>query len=49
MNETALQDALANPKNLGEMTDADAVGTVGDDPVDVRPDPPQVGPAVGAE
>jgi len=29
MNEIALQDALANPKNLGEMTDADAVGTVG--------------------
>jgi len=29
MNETALQDALANPKNLGEMIDADAVGTVG--------------------
>ncbi len=29
MDEAALQDALANPKNLGEMTDADAVGTVG--------------------
>jgi len=29
MNESALQDALANPQNLGEMTDADAVGTVG--------------------
>lgn len=29
MNESALQDAIANPKNLGEMTDADAVGTVG--------------------
>ena len=29
MNEAALQDAIANPKNLGEMTDADAVGTVG--------------------
>ena len=29
MNETALQDALNNPQNLGEMTDADAVGTVG--------------------
>ncbi len=29
MNETALQEALANPQNLGEMPDADAVGTVG--------------------
>jgi len=29
MNEAALQDAIANPRNLGEMTDADAVGTVG--------------------
>ena len=29
MNEATLQDALANPKNLGEMADADAVGTVG--------------------
>lgn len=29
MNETALQNAIANPKNLGEMADADAVGTVG--------------------
>ena len=29
MDEAALQDALANPKNLGEMADADAVGTVG--------------------
>ena len=29
MNEQTLQDALANPQNLGEMTDADAVGTVG--------------------
>ena len=29
MNEATLQDALANPQNLGEMTDADAVGTVG--------------------
>ena len=29
MNESALQDALANPQNLGERTDADAVGTVG--------------------
>lgn len=24
-----LEDAIANPQNLGEMTDADAVGTVG--------------------
>jgi nitrogen fixation protein NifU and related proteins len=29
MNEDALQAALADPKNLGEMADADAVGTVG--------------------
>lgn len=29
MNEAALQEALANPQNLGEMPDADAVGTVG--------------------
>jgi len=29
MNEQTLQDALANPQNLGEMQDADAVGTVG--------------------
>ena len=29
MNEQALQDAIANPQNLGEMNDADAVGTVG--------------------
>ena len=29
MDETQLQEALANPKNLGEMPDADAVGTVG--------------------
>ncbi len=29
MDETALQEALANPQNLGEMDDADAVGTVG--------------------
>lgn len=29
MNEEALQDAIANPQNLGEMVDADAVGTVG--------------------
>ena len=29
MNEQNLQDALANPRNLGEMLDADAVGTVG--------------------
>jgi nitrogen fixation NifU-like protein len=29
MNEETLQQALANPQNLGEMTDADAVGTVG--------------------
>lgn len=29
MNEAALQDALINTQNLGEMADADAVGTVG--------------------
>ena len=29
MNESHFQDALADTKNLGEMTDADAVGTVG--------------------
>lgn len=29
MNEDALQNALENPQNLGEMPDADAVGTVG--------------------
>lgn len=29
MNEAALQEALAHPHNLGEMPDADAVGTVG--------------------
>ncbi len=29
MNEDALQSALENPRNLGEMTDADSVGTVG--------------------
>jgi nitrogen fixation protein NifU and related proteins len=29
MNETALQEEIANPQNLGEMSDADAVGTVG--------------------
>jgi len=29
MDEKALQEALASPQNLGEMTDADAVGTVG--------------------
>ena len=29
MNEDTLQQALANPQNLGEMADADAVGTVG--------------------
>ena len=29
MNEDALRDAIANPQNLGEMSDADAVGTVG--------------------
>jgi nitrogen fixation NifU-like protein len=29
VNEATLQQALSNPQNLGEMTDADAVGTVG--------------------
>lgn len=29
MDEARLQDAIANPQNLGEMPDADAVGTVG--------------------
>src|SRR5580765_868185 len=29
MNEQTLQQAIADPQNLGEMTDADAVGTVG--------------------
>lgn len=29
MNETTLEQEIANPQNLGEMTDADAVGTVG--------------------
>ncbi len=29
MNESNLQSALSNPHNLGEMADADAVGTVG--------------------
>lgn len=29
MNEDTLQAALSNPQNLGEMPDADAVGTVG--------------------
>jgi nitrogen fixation NifU-like protein len=29
MNEAKLQEALANPQNLGEMPDADSVGTVG--------------------
>jgi nitrogen fixation NifU-like protein len=29
MNEATLQSALSSPQNLGEMTDADAVGTVG--------------------
>ena len=29
MDETALREAIANPQNLGEMSDADAVGTVG--------------------
>ena len=29
MNEALLNASIANPKNLGEMTDADAVGTVG--------------------
>ena len=29
MNEELLNDSISNPKNLGEMSDADAVGTVG--------------------
>ena len=29
MDEKQLQDALSNPQNVGEMPDADAVGTVG--------------------
>ncbi|RYD33710.1 MAG: FeS assembly protein [Verrucomicrobiaceae bacterium] len=29
MDPQLLSDAIANPRNLGEMTDADAVGTVG--------------------
>lgn len=29
MDDQLLNDAIANPRNLGEMTDADAVGTVG--------------------
>ncbi|MDA0811753.1 MAG: iron-sulfur cluster assembly scaffold protein [Verrucomicrobia bacterium] len=29
MNEAKLQEAIANPSNLGEMEDADAMGTVG--------------------
>ena len=29
MDEAKLQNAIANPNNLGEMEDADAVGTVG--------------------
>jgi len=29
MDEETLQATIANPENLGEMTDADAVGTVG--------------------
>ena len=29
MDETSLQQSISNPQNLGEMTDADAVGTVG--------------------
>ena len=29
MDEAKLQEAIANPQNLGEMADADAVGTVG--------------------
>jgi nitrogen fixation NifU-like protein len=29
VNEETLQQAIADPQNLGEMTDADAVGTVG--------------------
>jgi nitrogen fixation NifU-like protein len=29
MDEAKLQEAISNPQNLGEMPDADAVGTVG--------------------
>jgi nitrogen fixation NifU-like protein len=29
MNEEIMRDAIANPQNMGEMTDADAVGTMG--------------------
>jgi nitrogen fixation protein NifU and related proteins len=29
MNDSTLQSAISNPQNLGEMADADAVGTVG--------------------
>ena len=29
MNDDLLNDSISNPKNLGEMSDADAVGTVG--------------------
>jgi nitrogen fixation NifU-like protein len=29
MNEDIMRDAIANPQNMGEMTDADAVGTMG--------------------
>jgi nitrogen fixation protein NifU and related proteins len=29
MNEETLQQAIADPQNIGEMSDADAVGTVG--------------------
>lgn len=29
MNEENLREAIANPKNMGEMSDADSVGTVG--------------------
>ncbi|CAN5662920.1 Fe-S cluster assembly scaffold protein NifU [soil metagenome] len=29
MDEKTLQEAIANPQNLGELADADAVGTVG--------------------
>ena len=29
MDEDLMRDAIANPRNMGEMSDADAVGTVG--------------------
>ena len=29
MDENLMRDAIANPRNMGEMSDADAVGTVG--------------------